>query len=63
MPYGIGVDEAISWRKDKMGFDSKYGAMYYPWVRINGELIPPSGLVAGSTRGWITCAGCIRPRQ
>lgn len=47
MPYGIGVDEAISWRKDKMGFDSKYAAMYYPWVKIDGELIPPSGLVAG----------------
>jgi hypothetical protein len=46
-PYGIGVDEAISWRKDKMGFDSKYAALYYPWVRINGELVPPSGLVAG----------------
>ena len=46
-PYGIGVDEAISWRKDKMGFDSKYAALYYPWVRINGELIPPCGLVAG----------------
>lgn len=46
-PYGIGVDEAISWRKDKTGFDSKYAALYYPWVRVNGELIPPCGLVAG----------------
>jgi len=47
MPFGIGVDEAIAWRKDKMGFDSKYAAMYYPWVHTNGEMIPPSGLVAG----------------
>jgi phage tail sheath protein FI len=46
-PFGIGVDETISWRKEKMGFDSKYAALYYPWVRINGELVPPSGLVAG----------------
>jgi uncharacterized protein len=46
-PYGLGVDEMISWRKDKMGFDSKYAALYYPWVRSNGELIPPSGFVAG----------------
>jgi hypothetical protein len=46
-PFGIGVDEAISWRKEKMGFDSKYAALYYPWVRINGELVPPCGLVAG----------------
>jgi phage tail sheath protein FI len=46
-PYGTGVDDMISWRKDKMGFDSKYAALYYPWVRSNGELIPPSGFVAG----------------
>jgi uncharacterized protein len=46
-PFGLGVDEMISWRKDKMGFDSKYAALYYPWVRSNGELIPPSGFVAG----------------
>ncbi len=46
-PYGAGVDDMISWRKDKMGFDSKYAAMYYPWVRSNGQLIPPSGFVAG----------------
>jgi phage tail sheath protein FI len=46
-PYGAGVDDMIGWRKDKMGFDSKYAALYYPWVRSNGELIPPSGFVAG----------------
>jgi uncharacterized protein len=46
-PYGASVEEMISWRKDKMGFDSKYAALYYPWVRSNGELIPPSGFVAG----------------
>ena len=46
-PYGASVEDMISWRKDKMGFDSKYAAMYYPWVRSNGELIPPSGFVAG----------------
>jgi len=46
-PYGASVEDMISWRKDKMGFDSKYAALYYPWVRSNGELIPPSGFVAG----------------
>jgi phage tail sheath protein FI len=46
-PFGATVDEMISWRKEKMGFDSKYAALYYPWVRSNGELIPPSGFVAG----------------
>jgi phage tail sheath protein FI len=46
-PFGLGVDEMITWRKEQMGFDSKYAALYYPWVRSNGELIPPSGFVAG----------------
>jgi len=46
-PFGASVEDMISWRKDKMGFDSKYAALYYPWVRSNGELIPPSGFVAG----------------
>jgi hypothetical protein len=46
-PYGASVEDMISWRKDKMGFDSKYAALYYPWVRSNGELIPPSGFAAG----------------
>jgi uncharacterized protein len=46
-PFGAGVDDMIGWRKDKMGFDTKYAALYYPWVQSNGEMIPPSGFVAG----------------
>lgn len=40
-------------RNFRAGFDSKYGALYYPWVRVidpitGGEItLPPSGFVAG----------------
>lgn len=46
--------EVRDWRVDESGFDSKYGALYYPWIRIvdparGGETtaMPPSGYVAG----------------
>ncbi len=46
-PAGMGVQDMIDWRKNRMNFDSKYGALYYPWVKVNGKLVPPSGYVAG----------------
>lgn len=46
-PAGMSVQDMIGWRKDRMNFDSKYGALYYPWVKVNGKLVPPSGHVAG----------------
>jgi phage tail sheath protein FI len=30
-----------------MNFDSKYGALYYPWIKVDGKMVPPSGHVAG----------------
>ena len=47
MPFGLGVQDAIAWRKDKMNFDSQFGALYYPWINSNGRLVPPSGHIAG----------------
>lgn len=42
------------WRMEEAGYDSKYGALYYPWIEIvdparDGEVtaIPPSGHMAG----------------
>ncbi|GAA5514965.1 hypothetical protein Dcar01_03729 [Deinococcus carri] len=40
------------WREHDTNFDSSYGALYYPWVKINGPegkpiMVPPSGHVAG----------------
>jgi phage tail sheath protein FI len=42
------------WRTGEAGFDSKYGALYYPWIKVadplrDGELVvvPPCGHMAG----------------
>jgi hypothetical protein len=40
------------WRRDEAGYDSKYAALYYPWVEIadmDGKpfMLPSSGHVAG----------------
>ncbi|MFI6384250.1 phage tail sheath family protein [Streptomyces sp. NPDC050658] len=45
--------EVHHWRQTETGFDSKYAALYYPWVGatdpVTGKqvLMPPSGHVAG----------------
>jgi len=46
--------EVQEWRVSEAGYDSKYGALYYPWIEIvdpaqNGEVtpFPPSGHLAG----------------
>jgi len=42
------------WRMKEAGYDTKYGALYYPWIRIANPLgngasivVPPSGHLAG----------------
>jgi phage tail sheath protein FI len=51
---GLTPQEVKEWRMEGAGYDSKYGALYYPWIRIadparGGEptLVPPSGYLAG----------------
>lgn len=54
VPRGYDVDQALDWRAR---FDSKYGALYYPWINVqdassNGKpgasrLVPPCGHIAG----------------
>ncbi len=45
--------EVHEWRQNEAGFDSKFAALYYPWVRVadpstgKGFMMPPSGHVAG----------------
>jgi phage tail sheath protein FI len=54
VPKGFDVDQALDWRAR---FDSKYGALYYPWLRVQDtsgpagatRLVPPCGHVAGLT--------------
>ncbi len=46
-PMGMSVQDMIGWRKERMNFDSKYAALYYPWIKADGRPIPPSGHLAG----------------
>jgi phage tail sheath protein FI len=55
--------EILEWRMNTAGYDSKFAALYYPWIEVMSPLtnqpimVPPSGHVAGlwcrtdSTRG------------
>jgi phage tail sheath protein FI len=55
--------EILEWRMNTAGYDSKFAALYYPWLEVMNPLtnqpimVPPSGHVAGvwcrtdSTRG------------
>ncbi len=55
--------EILEWRMNTAGYDSKFAALYYPWIEVMDPLtnkpmmVPPSGHVAGlwcrtdSTRG------------
>jgi len=52
-PPGLNAQQIKEWRVDKAGYDSKYAALYWPWVKAadpsTGKNIhmPPSGFVAG----------------
>jgi phage tail sheath protein FI len=54
-PPKLSPQEIGEWRKEKAGYDSKFGALYYPWISVpdfsggNGstKLMPPSGHLAG----------------
>jgi Bacteriophage tail sheath protein len=52
-PPGLNAQQIKEWRQDKAGYDSKYAAMYWPWVKVfdpaNGgnRYVPPSGHMAG----------------
>jgi hypothetical protein len=52
-PPGLNAQQVLEWRMEKTGYDSKYAALYWPWVKIfdpaTGQNVfaPPSGLMAG----------------
>lgn len=62
-PPGLKAEDVKKWRMDVTGYDSKYAAMYWPWIKVADPVagkqvfVPPSGHVAGiwarndSTRG------------
>jgi hypothetical protein len=48
----LSAQEAKKWREKEAGYDSKYAALYYPWISIAGPdgrpvEVPPSGHIAG----------------
>ncbi len=52
-PPGLNAQQVKEWRVDKAGYDSKYAALYWPWIKAadpaSGKNIfmPPSGFMAG----------------
>jgi phage tail sheath protein FI len=52
-PPGLNAQQIREWRQDKARYDSKYGTLYWPWVKIFDPLagrpafVPPSGHIAG----------------
>jgi phage tail sheath protein FI len=51
----MNAQQVYDWRQNEAGYDSKYAAMYYPWIQVanplpggaSTTLIPPSGHIAG----------------
>jgi phage tail sheath protein FI len=62
-PPNLRPQEIRDWRMKEVNYDSKYGAMYYPWIKVADPvsggtiMVPPCGHMAGiwarsdSTRG------------
>jgi uncharacterized protein len=52
-PPSLNAQQVKEWRVDKAGYDSKYAALYWPWIKVfdplkgQGMMIPPSGHMAG----------------
>jgi phage tail sheath protein FI len=52
-PPGLKAEDVKKWRMDVTGYDSKYAAMYWPWIKVADPVagkqvfVPPSGHMAG----------------
>jgi phage tail sheath protein FI len=52
-PPGLSPQQVKEWRTDQAGYDSRYAALYYPWVKIFdpvsgvNRFVPPSGHIGG----------------
>ncbi len=53
-PPGLTPQQVKNWRSDDVKYDSKYAALYYPWITVSNPLangkplaLPPSGHLAG----------------
>ena len=51
-PPGLNAQQIKDWRVEKTGYDSKYAALYWPWIRVfdpaqgKNVFMPPSGAMA-----------------
>jgi phage tail sheath protein FI len=47
----LSPQEVKRWREQETNYDSKFAALYYPWIKVAGNgrplSIPPSGYIAG----------------
>ncbi len=52
-PPGLNAQQIKEWRVDKVGYDSKHAALYWPWFKVfdpatgQNVFVPPSGHMAG----------------
>jgi len=52
-PPGMNAQQIQEWRVDYAGYDSKYAALYWPWIKVfdpvggANKFVPPSGHMAG----------------
>ncbi|WP_158893776.1 phage tail sheath family protein [Amycolatopsis anabasis] len=52
-PPGLNAQQVKEWREDVTGYDSKYAALYWPWIKVADPVagtqvfVPPSGHLAG----------------
>jgi uncharacterized protein len=53
-PPGMNPQSIRDWRMKEVNYDSKYGTLYYPWIRVanplgngSGVYVPPCGHMAG----------------
>ncbi len=52
-PPGLNAQQISEWRTDKVGYDSKYATLYWPWIKVfdpvagQARFVPPSGHIAG----------------
>jgi Bacteriophage tail sheath protein len=52
-PPNLNSQQVRDWRLDQAGYDSKFAAVYYPWIKVfdpasgTNVFVPPSGHVAG----------------
>jgi uncharacterized protein len=52
-PPDLNAQQVLHWRRSEAGYDSKYAALYWPWIKVadpatnSTVLVPPSGHVGG----------------